>query len=555
MREVQRFVCGGALLLVAACEGGTRPDPSVPTALSPVSAATQSGTVGSAALAPPVVRVLDQRSQPMAGVAVTFAVTAGGGSVSAASATTGASGNASAGAWTLGTVAGTNTVTATAGSLQTAFTATAGAAELVALQKVGGDNQSAVVGTALADSLAVRAVDAFGNPVPDQSVTFGVTSGGGTLSAGAATTSAAGTAKVRLTLGTTPGPNSVTATARGVSALFTATASAGPPATLTKAAGDNQSATPGSLLPVRPAVRVADSFGNPIAGVAVTFAVTGGGGSVIPGVAGTDAAGLASVGWTLGPAFGTNTLSATAASLPAVTFTATAQQNQDPCAVSVPHEFGTSTQGQLDPADCQLDDGSRLDYYTLDLATASNFRVSMTSTAFNAFLFLADASGEFVAADDDGGEGTDAVMHVLAPAGRYFIVANSAVGNVFGSYTVSTSAGGSVTNCVGAFIVPGIATTQALQSTDCLSSGYYYDDYAVVLSAGQTITIQQSSGAFDTYLELYHSSSGALIAADDDGGGGTNSRIVYTAPATDVYIIVPSSWDTGILGSYTLSVQ
>jgi Bacterial Ig-like domain (group 1) len=65
----------------------------------------------------PSVLVGDAYGQPVAGAPVTFAVTAGGGTVSGATATTDASGIATVGGWTLGTGAGANTLTATSGGL------------------------------------------------------------------------------------------------------------------------------------------------------------------------------------------------------------------------------------------------------------------------------------------------------------------------------------------------------------------------------------------------------------------------------------------------------
>ncbi|HMV32943.1 MAG TPA: filamin/ABP280 repeat domain-containing protein, partial [Gemmatimonadales bacterium] len=90
-------------------------------------------TVNGPVAAAPSVRVTDAFGNPVAGVAVTFAVASGGGGLTGASATTNASGVATVGSWTLGTVAGSNTLTATAAGLAGSpltFTATgvAGAA-------------------------------------------------------------------------------------------------------------------------------------------------------------------------------------------------------------------------------------------------------------------------------------------------------------------------------------------------------------------------------------------------------------------------------------------
>jgi hypothetical protein len=91
-------------------------------------------------------------------------------------------------------------------------------------------------------------------------------------------------------------------------------------------AGNGQAAAPSTAVATPPSVVVTDSGGNAVAGVGVTFAVTGGGGSATGLTATTNAAGLAAVGsWTMGSAAGPNTLTATSVGLTGspVTFTAT----------------------------------------------------------------------------------------------------------------------------------------------------------------------------------------------------------------------------------------
>ena len=73
-----------------------------------------------------------------------------------------------------------------------------------------------------------------------------------------------------------------------------------------------------------PACSSRDVYNNICDGIPVTFAVASGGGSVTAGAAVTNASGIAAAGsWILGPAAGTNTLTATVSGLAPVTFTAT----------------------------------------------------------------------------------------------------------------------------------------------------------------------------------------------------------------------------------------
>lgn len=73
----------------------------------------QSAAAGTPVPVAPAVRVSDAHGNPVAGVPVTFAVTAGGGSVAAAAQSTGPTGIATVGGWTLGTTPGANGLRAT----------------------------------------------------------------------------------------------------------------------------------------------------------------------------------------------------------------------------------------------------------------------------------------------------------------------------------------------------------------------------------------------------------------------------------------------------------
>src|ERR1041385_742924 len=86
---------------LAACGGGdSTGSPSetpVPSSLAISAGDQQSAQVGAAVATAPAVVIKDRSGHPLAGVAVTFSVDAGGGSVTGASATTGSDGIARAG--------------------------------------------------------------------------------------------------------------------------------------------------------------------------------------------------------------------------------------------------------------------------------------------------------------------------------------------------------------------------------------------------------------------------------------------------------------------------
>jgi len=75
---------------------------------------------------------------------------------------------------------------------------------------------------------------------------------------------------------------SVTATGSvgPITGTATVTVSANTATTIALKVGDGQSATVGTAVAIPPSVLVTDTYGNPVSGVPVTFAVTSGGGSV-----------------------------------------------------------------------------------------------------------------------------------------------------------------------------------------------------------------------------------------------------------------------------------
>lgn len=100
--------------------------------------------------------------------------------------------------------------------------------------------------------------------------------------------------------------------ARADTAFITVTL---PASQLVISSGDAQTAPLGTALGAPIVVRTLASDNVPVAGVVVTFAVLTGGGSLSVSTDTSDANGEVSTSWTLGPAFGVQTITATAAGL------------------------------------------------------------------------------------------------------------------------------------------------------------------------------------------------------------------------------------------------
>jgi hypothetical protein len=325
-----------AITLTLGCgKDSTGPGIGPPSVVFVVSGENQKATVGTELPAPVVVRVTDDDGNAIAGQLVNFHVVSGNGSLFAGSSITNEQGEARE-RWTLGTVAAqeqkleARAVDPTSGDplIFATFHATA-LPDAGILSIVGGNSQSFDAGAVAPESLTVRVLDKYSNPVPDVAIQWQPAANAGSVNPASSTTRADGIAKTQWTTGYVTGGQTVTASASGVTNSPVQFTGAGKvvPARMVINAGDNQTATSGSRVPVSPSVALKDKNGDACcAGIAVTFSVSSGGGSIVgnPQVV-TDASGVATLeGWVLGPTAGSNSLVAKADPLTPVTFSATA---------------------------------------------------------------------------------------------------------------------------------------------------------------------------------------------------------------------------------------
>jgi hypothetical protein len=263
--------------------------PGAPTRLDKTRDVQSSLTVGGSDSISVTVR--DAGGNAIAGVAVTFAVTSGGGSVNRSTVTSDANGVAGV-RWTLGTVAVTQTATATlSGGAGTAFFTTlaiAGPATLIT--KFGTVPATAGVGSNI-DSITVVVTDQFSNPRAGEVVTFAVSTGGGTVSPTSVTTGADGRAAARWTIGPVTGVvNTVTATRAGfASPTITWTLTSAAPSVTSIGFTSRHVLAVDSAGTLQLTVVSKDANGNTIAGAGVSYvsrgtAVTVSGPGVVTGV-------------------------------------------------------------------------------------------------------------------------------------------------------------------------------------------------------------------------------------------------------------------------------
>jgi adhesin/invasin len=152
-----------------------------------------------------------------------------------------------------------------------------GPEDVAEIRVSAGNGQTADAGTDVPTRPAVLAVAEGGEPIPGVAIAFAVADGGGTVSPATATTDGDGIATTRWTLGAQPGDNVLTASTERLTTqlTFTATGVVGAAAIVQERSGDGQTATAGRPVSQRLSVTVTDQAGNAVAGVAVTWAVSG----------------------------------------------------------------------------------------------------------------------------------------------------------------------------------------------------------------------------------------------------------------------------------------
>jgi plastocyanin len=323
---LSRWTVIAALLAVTCTDGGT--PPIVPTSLSIHAGDTQAGEAGQALAESLAVVVRDDANAPVQGVTVAWAVASGGGSVAPATSVTNSNGIARA-LRTLGAAVGPQTATATVAALGViTFTS---ASRMNGGVNLGNRTIGPLADTTLGTNdqpLVVMVTNEKDEPVPGVVVTWSA-SGGGSVSATSQPTDAGGESIVMYTYGPTAGNQFAQASVTGLIGSpidFTLSAFAGNAVSITKTAGDNLAAAAGSQVIHRVVTR--DARNNPRNGVAITWTLGSGGGSISPAQNITGNDGTAEATRTLGANAGSNTVTAAAPDIdgaPSVTFTATSR--------------------------------------------------------------------------------------------------------------------------------------------------------------------------------------------------------------------------------------
>lgn len=407
------------------------------------------------------------------------------------------------------------------------------------LQAVTTTNQQAHVSQPVDAPPGVRVRDQFNNPMAGVTVLFNVVFGDGTVTPAQVVTGSNGEAHATSwVVGPVTGTNTVRATVTGVPEVTFSATGVRFAASVEAASATNQTAAAGTNVAEPPSVRVTDVNGNPMNGVSVTFAVTGGGGSVTPTPPVTNTDGIASAGfWTLGITPGVNTVTATVANVGQVVFTAT----------------GTAAPTTI----------------TAHTATEQTARVS-TPVLFPPAVLVRDQvgnpmAGVTVAFAVSAGGGTATPANVVTSSAGIAQLTTWVVGPTAGTNTISATIPGltpvtftatGITCPAPTNIALGTPTDGTLGSSGCTAAnGEFVELYQFTLAATTAVRVAQSSAAVDSWVHLLKANGDNVAENDDAESGGTFDSEIFALLEAGTYIVGASSFQPGETGAFSLTIE
>ncbi len=172
---------------------------------------------------------------------------------------------------------------------------------------------------------------------------------------------------------------------------------------------------------------------------------------------------------------------------------------------------GQTLTGTLTDQDCELNDGSFIDFWDFQGTNGQTVTVTLTSSQTDSYLFLLDPDANPVAQSDSGGGGTNArVAFSLDGTGTWTLGANAAPGET-GNYTLSLACSGTGGGSVPA--APSNLRATALSSTEVdLEWNDNSNNETAFRVEGRT-----GSGAFQDLGGVSANATGAVITNLDPG--------------------------------------
>ncbi len=375
------------------------------------------------------------------------------------------------------------------------------------------------------------------------------------------------------TLSTCSSSNSAVATAATNGSSCVATGVSAGSASITATTTGGQTANAQVTVAAAPPALTAFTLTPPTASVAIGQTValnatpTGAAGATVTVsyVSGSTAvASVSAAGVVTALSVGTSVITATAQgtgsglTTASLVRTATITVTADPC-VPIAATLPIGRSASVTAGSCPLAGTTRGggDFYRVTLPTAAAVQVSIAPTGFAPYIAaLPVGQSEFIFNSGPTPQIVSARWHL--PAGLTELRVGAAAPGGTGNYSLEVQqVSPSVENCAEVNVGGPVNSNQTLQATDCLSAGFFSDEFLLFSSRPCVITMSAGTTGVpmaDPFLVV----TGDTVAFNDDGGGGTSARIALPScrsASNNVLRVSASSFAVGDVGTYSINFQ
>ena len=189
------------------------------------------------------------------------------------------------------------------------------------------------------------------------------------------------------------------------------------------------------------------------------------------------------------------------------------------------------------------------DWYAISLTAGVNYQFDLKGSALQGamyaladpYLFLRNASGSILLADNDSGTGLDSrIFFTPTVSGTYYLDVQESGVDAYGVYSLIVNES------------PVAGTLQLhVPRQDSLTFEGDIDLLPITLTGGKSYGFSINGETLsDPFLEILNG-SGDVIASDDDNGPGLNSQMAFTPTTTGTYYLAARAANQVAIGSYT----